>query len=155
MISSSIKPRNQAKNPGRTLYTQYEHDFFTPHTCQTQGRADNPIQNSTAQHQLPTLCCPNWGGTGTFSSSPPNPLSSVTSDLKGACRVKGHREAGAADAALMTHLGCKWPLSLLDKLTLIIQLTACIKTATHHISAYLHIINPAVSWYAFKWFSAL
>ena len=46
-----------------TPYTQCEYDFFTPHTHQAQGRADNPKQNSTTTSMwLPILCCPNPPG---------------------------------------------------------------------------------------------
>ena len=44
--------------------------------------------------------------------------------------MKDSQEAGTTGAALTIHLSCKQPQSLLDKLTLIIKLTAHIKVAT-------------------------
>ena len=49
------------------------------------------------------------------------------------------------------HLGYKQSLSLLDKLTLTIRLTAHIKMAAHTIFGN---VGQVLSWYAFKWFLA-
>ena len=57
--NDSRTPFYKAENPGRTLYMQYEHDFFTPYLHQTQGRADNPMQSLTAQYCLYTATAVN------------------------------------------------------------------------------------------------
>ena len=78
-----------------------EHDLFTPHTQYTQGRTDNPVQNSTAQHYLYTAthlvlskstCF--WGGD---FSAPSNPNQQTELSLtrpgtwsEGVWQVKGH-----------------------------------------------------------------
>ena len=119
-LLSSIKPGNWAKNPGRTLYTNLWAWFL--HSTHTQGKADNPVQDSTAQ-QLPLHSYPPcavqiylvWGG-GIFPvllfQTLINELSSVSPDLAPDQKGRGRsivtmdsQEMGAADAALTIHLG--------------------------------------------------
>ena len=123
--------------------TQCEHNFFTH---QTQSISDNPMQNLTAQHYIPLHSYPPCAvqihpifffGEGEFPvfhlQILLNELSSVSPDLNKVKVIEDSLEAGTADTTLMIHLGCKQPLSLQDKLTLIIKLTTHIKTATYHI----------------------
>ena len=194
-LSSSIKPRKLGLKSGDdSIHTMWAW-FFTP---QTQGRGDNLMQNSTAQHYLYTrlhhvpdhspcrgwdlgkrlralclwcyqthervesgdgtiqyfLMCMHWAritnklskstwfGVKNFSGSVPlNPSQwtefSSEPDQKGAWLVKGHhgqpRDRRNWRSAYDPSWLQKQPLSFLDKLTLVIKLTAHIKTATHTI----------------------
>ena len=114
---------------GRTLYTQCEHDIVTSHThtpnlitAKLSCKTREPNTNSTStfiSKQLPTLCCPNppvLGGKFFSSYAPPNPnqWTKLRVTWTGTYWwVRGHhREAGTPDTI---NLGCKQPLSLLDK----------------------------------------
>ena len=70
------------------------------------------FMNQAQSHQI---WCLTWRGCGRLK---------VTKD---------NREAGIADTWLLIQLGCRQPLSLLDKLTPIIKLTSHTEMATHTI----------------------
>ena len=111
-LLSSLKPMQKLHRKCR------EHDFFTPHPHQTQGRADNPMHKYTAFTQLPTLCCPNPPGfagkkiPGLLFQILINELRSDSPDrapdLKGAWQGQRVTQRRVAQAWVTLHLRSFW-----------------------------------------------
>ena len=178
-LNSEIRP----KNTGRTLYANLWAWFFTLHTHTYNSRQSWHFQCKTQQPnttstQLPTFVlskstwfvCVWGGGLGgeeiflvLLLQVVINELSLVSSDLvpnlKGAWQVKGQHgqpwDRCSWPVVLTIHLGCTQPLSLQDKLALLIKLTAHIKTETHTIFWLIIWDGWFLGMHAFKWFSAL
>ena len=65
-----LNPENYVKNPGRTLYTQCEHDFLhSTHKPSSRQSYSKTRQPNTTSTQPPTLCCPNPPSLGEISFS--------------------------------------------------------------------------------------
>ena len=128
----SLNPEIRLKIHGGLSTPNVKMHFFSPHTHQTQSRADNPMQNSTLPlHSYPPCAVQMllvWGGK----------LFPVLL-LRGRSKSPGTAER---QAQLMQHLWCilvtiKQPLSSLNKLTPINEAIA--HGNTHHICLIFYI----------------
>ena len=145
-LLSSLTTRNYAENPGRTLYTHYQHDLFPPHPHQTQGRVQcKNRQPNNASTQLP-LWCPIPPGLweNFFSSSPPSipgQPTKISLTWAGAWPEGGHGQVKGHPGLLSDWHSCAkisvWWLDVIEKVRSICQ--------------WLHLIlcpgNAAIEYY--------